>query len=320
MNSHPISFRARGVLAITLITSAWSVMTAAAHAPVSALHSEYTHQTAPTLYIDVDGARIAYRRFGHSGDEPLVFFQHFAGNLDNWDPKIIDGLAAQREVILFDNAGVAGSTGEVRTTIEDTAKVGIDFLDALGVKRADLLGLSMGSFVAQEIAVERPDLVRRLILVGSAPRGGIGMATLTPEFQAKLAKKRVVPDELLVDVFFTNSAASQAAGRAFLARVRARSVNRDQDVSDKVAPAQAAAIVGWGAPNEHPFDYLKAIRQPVLVVGGSDDLVFYTVNSFNLAQHLANATLIVYADSAHGSLYQYPDLFLQNATSFLNSR
>ncbi|BDU21666.1 alpha/beta hydrolase [Dyella sp. GSA-30] len=320
MNSHPISLRARGVLAIALITPAWSVMTAAAPVPVSAPPSTYTHQSAPTLYVDVDGARIAYRRFGHPGGEPLVFFQHFAGNLDNWDPKIIDGLAAQREVILFDNAGVAGSTGQVRTTIEDTAKVGIDFLDALGVKKADLFGLSMGSFVAQEIAVERPDLVRRLILVGSGPRGGIGMATLTPEFQAKLAKKRAVPDELLVDVFFTNSEKSQVAGRAFLARVRARSVNRDRDVSDKVAPAQAAAIVEWGAPDAHPFDYLKAIRQPVLVVGGSDDLVFYTVNSFNLAQHLANATLIVFADSAHGSLYQYPDLFLQNATSFLNNQ
>lgn len=320
MNSHPISLKTRGILAITLFASACSVTAAVVLPQTSAPHSTYTHQSAPTLYVDVDGARIAYRRFGHPGGVPLVFFQHFAGNLDNWDPKIIDGLAAQREVILFDNAGVASSTGPVRSTIEDTAKVGIDFLAALGVKKADLFGLSMGSFVAQEIAIERPDLVRRLILVGSGPRGGIGMATLTPEFQAKLAKKRAVPDELLVDVFFTSSAKSQAAGRAFLARVRARTIDRDQDVSDKVAPAQAAAIIGWGAPDAHPFAYLKAIRQPVLVVGGSEDLVFYTVNSLNLAQHLANATLIVFADSAHGSLYQYPDLFLQNANSFLNDQ
>lgn len=280
--------------------------------------ASYTHQTAPTLFIDAGGTRLAYRRFGPHGGVPLVFFQHFAGNLDNWDPMITDGFAHGREVILFDNAGVASSGGEVPTTIEGMATHAINLIEALGVAQADLLGFSTGSLIAQEVTLARPDLVRRLVLVGSAPRGGVGMATLTPEFQAMVNKKREVKDEFLIDSLFSSSAASQAAGREFLARVRARSVNRDSEVNEKVAPAQTAALAAWGVPHPGSDAYLKAIKQPVLLAEGSNDVIFYTVNAFNLQQHLPNAQLIIYPDSGHAPQYKYPELFLNHVSIFLN--
>lgn len=276
------------------------------------------HQNAPTRFVLVDGARLAYRRFGKPGGVPLVFFQHFVGNLDSWDPKVVDGFARDREVILFDNAGVGSSEGEVPPTIEQMAKYGIGLLAALDVHKADLLGFSMGSLVAQELTIERPDLVRRVILVGSGPRGGAGMASLTPEFQAMLGKQHKVADELLLDVFFTPSDASQTAGRAFLTRIRARVVNRDAPISDKVAPAQVAAFAAWGAPHANSNAYLKAIAQPVLVVSGGQDIVHYPVNAFTLQQSLPNAELVIFPDANHGAIYQYPERFLGYAKRFLD--
>jgi pimeloyl-ACP methyl ester carboxylesterase len=229
-----------------------TLMTATAAQAPSTTTATYTHQTAPTRYIEVDGAKLAYRKFGKPGAVPLVFIQHFVGNLDGWDPAVIDGFARDREVILFDSAGVGGSSGEVATSIEATAKYAIDLLKALGVSRADLLGFSMGSFVAQEVAIEQPALVRSLILVGSAPRGGVAMGTLTPEFQAALGKKHAVADELLLDVFFTPSANSQAAGQAFLTRLRARQTDRDVEINDKVATGAVSGDCRLGCPAGTP--------------------------------------------------------------------
>ena len=279
----------------------------------------YSHVTAPTHFIIVDGTRYAYRRFGKPSGRPLIFFQHFLGNMDNWDPMVVDGFAKHRQVILFDNAGVAASGGEVPSTVEGMANNAISFIEALGIKNADLLGFSLGSLVAQQITLDRPDLVHRVILVGSGPRGGIGMASLTPEFRAVLAKKRAVPDELLLDALFTPSAKSQAAGREFLDRERARTVNRDIGMSDKVEGSQVAAFAAWGAPRANNTSYLEAIKQPVLIIGGSNDIVHYTINSYELQQHLPDAELIIYPDTNHGSFYQYPALFLESATTFLNS-
>ena len=295
----------------------WLSLSATAHA--ASPSTAYTHQTAPTQFIDANGTRLAYRRFGKAGagQPPLVFFQHFVGNMDSWDPKVTDGFARDREVILFDNAGVGSSQGDVPTTVEGMAAHAVSLLNALKIKQADILGFSLGSLVAQQVALEQPDLVRHLIIVGSGPRAGAGMASLTPEFVEMLGKKHDVPDELLLDVFFTPSDASQAAGRAFLDRLRARKTNRDPDVNDKVAPAQVAAFAAWGKPQADALAYLKKIHQPVLVVSGSRDLVHYTVNSFSLQQNLPNAQLIVYPDSNHGSIYQYPDLFLAQAKLFL---
>ncbi len=303
--------------ALTAMSTVWDAAVGSP-ARTAGTATVFTHQTAPTRYVDTGGIRFAYRRFGKSGGLPMVFFQHFAGTMDNWDPKIVDGFAAERDVILFDNAGVAGSSGDVPTTIDEMAKDAISFLSALGVTRMDLLGFSMGSLISQEIAIQRPDLVHRMVLVGSSPRGGVGMASLTPEFQAMLAKKREVPDELLLESLLTSSASSQVAGRRFLTRLRARRLGRDPDVNAKVAPAQAAALAAWGAPRTDTYAYLAAIKQPVLLIDGNRDVIFYTVNAFNLEQHLSNAQLIIYPDSGHGPQYRYPDRFLRDVSTFFS--
>jgi pimeloyl-ACP methyl ester carboxylesterase len=306
-----------GMLALVI---AAAIATTPSHAAGDGenLRPVYTHQTAPTRFTDANGTKIAYRRFGKSGGVPLVFFQHFIGNMDNWDPAVIDGFAKNREVILFDNAGVASSEGEVPKTVEEMAGHAIDLLNALNIKKADLFGFSLGSLVAQEVAVERPEVVRHLVLVGSGPRGGAGMASLTPEFQEMIEKDSGNNDQLLLDVFFTQSDASRAAGREFLDRLHARSRERDPDVNDKVAPAQVAAFAAWGAPHADADAYLKNIKQPVLIVGGNHDIVHYPVNSFTLAEKLPNAQLILYPDSSHGAQYQYPKRFVTDVMAFLN--
>jgi pimeloyl-ACP methyl ester carboxylesterase len=279
--------------------------------------TNHTHQTAPTQFVENNGTRFAYRRFGKTGGVPLVFNQHFTGTMDHWDPAVTDGFAEDREVILFDNAGVSSSSGEVPTTFEDMGANAVAFIKALGLSKVDVLGFSIGGFVAQEIASQAPDLVRRLVLVGTGPRGGEGMAALTPEAQEIFSATYDPPDELWLAVHFTPSEASQAAGRKFLERFRLRKENRDPEVSENVAPAQIEAIDRWGAPREKPFEYLKSIRQPTLVVNGGKDVIVYPVNSFILQQHLPSAQLILYPDASHGSQYQYPDLFVHHVSTFL---
>ena len=277
----------------------------------------HTHQTTPTQFVEANGIRFAYRRFGKAGGVPLVFNQHFTGTMDHWDPAVTDGFARDREVILFDNAGVAASSGEVPTTFEEMGSNAVAFIKALGLPKVDVLGFSIGGFVAQEIALQSSDLVRRLVLVGTGPRGGEGMGTLTPEAEKIFGATYDPPDELWLAVHFTPSEASQAAGRQFLHRLRLRQEDRDHDVNENVAPAQIEAIGRWGAPQGSPFEYLRSIQQPTLVVNGGKDLVIYPVNSFILQQHLPNAQLILYPDAAHGSQYQYPELFVHHVSTFL---
>jgi pimeloyl-ACP methyl ester carboxylesterase len=279
--------------------------------------SNYTHQTAPTKFVEAAGIRFAYRRFGAKIDIPLLFFMHFTGTMDHWDPALIDGFAQDREVILFNNAGVSSSSGEVPTSIEEMAQHAAAFTDALGIRKLDALGFSMGGFIAQQFTIDRPDLVRKLILVGTGPRSGEGMASLTPEAQEIFGTKYDPPDELWLRVFFTPSKQSQAAGRKYLERQRARKETRDPVANEKVVPAQLAALQKWGAPAKDPYAYLKRIPQPALVVNGSKDVIVYTVNSFILQQNLPNAQLILYPDGNHGAQYQYPELFVEHVTQFL---
>jgi pimeloyl-ACP methyl ester carboxylesterase len=279
----------------------------------------YTHHTAPTQFVEAADIRFAYRRFGKPAGLPLVFLQHFTGTLDNWDPAVLDALAADREVIIFDNAGVAGSTGETASTVAGIASTAARFIAALGLQKIDLLGFSMGGFVAQEITLQHPDLVHRLVLVGTGPQGGEGLATFSPEVWAMLTREYTPADEQLLDVFFSPTVTSQAAGRRFLERIRARKTDRDVAINELVVPAQLAAIAEWGAPREDAYEYLQAIKQPVLVVNGKNDLLFPTINSYLLQQHLPDARLILYPDAGHASLYQYPEEFVQHLTLFLNS-
>src|ERR1700736_145107 len=279
----------------------------------------HTHQTAPTQFVEANGIRFAYRRFGKPDGVPLVFNQHFTGTMDHWDPAVTDGLATEREVILFNNAGISSTSGEVPVLCEQMGTNAVSFIKALGLPKGDVLGFSIGGFVAQEITLQAPDLVRRLVLVGTGPRSGEGMATLTPEAQEIFGATYDEPDHLWLRVHFTRSEKSQAAGREFLKRFRLRAQYRDPEVSEKVAPAQIEAIGKWGAPRERSYDYLKAIQQPTLVVNGSADVIVYTVNSCILQQNLPDAQLILYPDSNHGSQYQYPELFVRHVSMFLSA-
>ena len=281
--------------------------------------TQHDHQTAPTQFVEANGVRFAYRRFGNAAGVPLVFNQHFTGTMDHWDPAVTDGLARDREIILFNNAGVSSSSGEVPTRIEKMGANAVAFIRALGLTKVDVLGFSIGGFVAQEIALQATDLVRRLILVGTGPRGGEGMATLTPEAQDIFGATYDEPDHLWLRVHFTKSENSQAAGRELLKRFRLRAENRDPEVNEKVAPAQIEAIGEWGTPRERSLEYLKSIRQPTLVVNGGKDVIIYSVNSFILQQHLPSAQLILYPDANHGSQYQYPALFVADVTRFLEA-
>lgn len=280
--------------------------------------TRHTHQTAPTQFVEANGVRFAYRRFGNPNTVPLVMNIHFTGTMDHWDPAVTDGLAQNREVILFNNAGISSSSGAVPESIEEMAANAAAFVEALGLKQVDVLGFSMGGLITQELAITKPQLVRKVILVGTGPRSGEGMVSLTPEAQEIFGASYAHPDDLWLRVHFAPSAASQAAGRGFVERFRLRTENRDPEANDKVAPAQLAALAKWGAPRENPYDYLDALRQPTLVINGDNDVIIYSINSWILQQHIPNAQLIIYPDANHGSLYQYPERFVAHVDQFLS--
>ncbi len=276
--------------------------------------SDHTHNTAPTQFIEANGIRFAYRRFGKMGGVPLVFNQHYTGTLDHWDPAVTDGLAQGREVILFDNAGVAASSGETPSSFGDMAANAIHFIKALGLTQVDVLGFSIGGMVAQEIAVQAPDLVRRLVLVGTGPRGADMAAS---QSKAIFSASYDDPEDVWLKVHFGPSANSQAAGRAFLKRKWLRA-DRDIAVSAQTVAAQGEAIGKNIAPHDGVMDYLKDLRLPTLIVQGSHDVIIPTSNSYVMQQLMPNAQLIVYPDSNHGSFYQYPELFVAQAGQFLD--
>jgi pimeloyl-ACP methyl ester carboxylesterase len=264
-----------------------------------------------------NGVDYAYRTTGASDAPPLVLLQHFRGNLDNWDPALIDALAPDRRVITFDNRGVAASTGATPSTIAQMALDAVDFIDALGVAQVDLLGFSIGSFVAQEIVLVRPSIVRNVVLASSAPQGASGMHGWAPDVIGAVGKPETSAAEYL-SVFFANSEASLAAGQQVAGRIfGARTLDRDAPTSWQTRLAQYDAVCAWGQPNHSLLERLSAIDRPVFVANGDSDPMILPRYSYLLAGLIPDARLKIYPDSAHGFLFQHHAEFAADVDAFL---
>jgi pimeloyl-ACP methyl ester carboxylesterase len=272
---------------------------------------------APTQRVTADNAiEYAYRELD-DGDVPLVLLQHFRGNLDNWDPALVDALAADRRVVAFDNVGVGATTGATPNTVEAMAHDAIAFLEAMNFQRVDLLGFSIGSFVAQEIALIRPDLLRRVVLASSAPQGAAGMHGWAPEVIGAVGTPETSPQGYL-DVFFaatdtSREAGQQAAGRIF----GGRTTDRDEPTTWQTRQAQYDAVCAWGIPNYSLLERVSAIDLPVFVANGDSDPMILPRYSYLLAGLLPNARLTIYPDSAHGFLFQHHSQFAADVHAFL---
>ena len=274
---------------------------------------------SPTKMVSAaNGIDYAFREVG-AGDVPLVLLQHFRGNLDNWDPALVDELAAERRVIAFDNVGVGGTTGRTPNTVEAMAYDAIAFLEALELRQVDLLGFSIGSFVAQEIALVRPDLLRRVVLASSAPQGAAGMHGWAPEVIGAVGAPETTPQGY-ISVFFaptdtSREAGQQAAGRIF----GGRTSDRDEPTTWQTRQAQYDAVCAWGIPNHSLLERVAAIDLPVFVANGDSDPMILPRYSYLLAGLLPNARVTIYPDSAHGFLFQHHEEFAADVHAFLQT-
>jgi len=277
-----------------------------------------TYVDAETQVLSAaNGVDYAYRATGASDGSPLVALQHFRGNLDNWDPALIDALARGRQVVTFDNRGVAASSGRTPNTIAQMALDAIDFIDALGVGEVDLLGFSIGSFVAQEIALVRPAAVRKVVLASSAPQGASGMHGWAADVIGAVGKPETSGEEYL-SVFFAGSQASRAAGQEVVGRLfGARTTDRDQPTDWQTRLAQYDAVCAWGEPNHSLLERVSAIDKPVFVANGDSDPMILPRYSYLLAGLIPDALVKIYPDSAHGFLFQHHAEFAADVDAFL---
>nr|WP_229219015.1 alpha/beta hydrolase [Rugamonas brunnea] len=283
----------------------------AAEAPIAAR----TWANVPTQMISAAGTQFAYRELGkQNGGTPVVLLNHLAAVLDNWDPRVVDGIAAKHHVIVFDNRGVGASGGTTPRTMEEMADDAIAFIQAMGFEQVDLLGFSMGGMVSQEIVLKNPGLVRKLILAGTGPAGGVGIGTVAGVANVDILRGLVTFQDPKQFLFFTRSPDGIAAGEAFLARLKERAQDRDKDIAVSAYLAQLAALKAWG--DKAPAD-LSVVKQPVLVANGDQDRMVPTVNSRDLAQRLPNSTLVIYPDAGHGGIFQYATQFVPEALDFL---
>lgn len=277
-----------------------------------------THITTPTRSAHVDGTQIAYRRWGNSDSTqpPILFLQHFRGGMDHWDPLMTDGFAADREVILYNGRGVASSGGTPRTRIEDMADDAAAFVRALGLPLIDVLGFSLGGFQALDLTWRHPELVRKLMLLGTGPRGG------DPEMEPQVLTTAPRPVPVFEDfqyLFFGRSAQAEQAAREFWQR-RHQRIDQDPPSSPEVAKAQIEANMLYlpKLSEDDPFAYLRTIRQPTFILNGVNDVMIPTVNSFYMVRNLPNAQLFIYPDAGHGAQFQCPQRFLHHAVRFLS--
>jgi pimeloyl-ACP methyl ester carboxylesterase len=275
-----------------------------------------TYQHAPTETIDIGGTRFAYRQLGADTGVPVVFLNHLAAVLDNWDPRVIDGIAAKRRVIVFDNRGIGASGGSTPNSVEAMARDAIAFIRQLGFDQVDLLGFSLGGMVSQVIAQDQPQLVRKLILAGTGPAGGEGIDKVTAITLRAMARGAVTFKDPKTYLFFTRTPNGRKAAREFLERLKERTQDRDKAISPISFRAQLKAIHAWA--NQQPSD-LSNIRQPALIANGDQDRMVPSSNSVELARRLPNARLKLYPDAGHGGVFQYHQEFVTEALDFLES-
>jgi pimeloyl-ACP methyl ester carboxylesterase len=285
---------------------------------MSATETVVTYAGVSTQRVTAGNAiEYAYRDLG-DGDVPLVLLQHFRGNLDSWDPALVDALAADRRVVAFDNVGVGATTGRTPSTVEAMAHDAIAFLDALELQKLDLLGFSLGSFVAQDIALIRPDLLRRVVLASSAPQGAAGMHGWAPEVIGAVGARETTPQGYL-SVFFAPSDTSREAGQQAAGRIfGGRTTDRDEPTTWQTRQAQYDAVCAWGIPNHSLLERVAAIDLPVFVANGDSDPMILPRYSHLLAGLLPDARITIYPDSAHGFLFQHNSQFAADVKGFLD--
>jgi pimeloyl-ACP methyl ester carboxylesterase len=271
--------------------------------------------TVPTRSITAGGVDFAYRELGkHHGGTPVVLLVHLAAVLDNWDPRIVDGLAARHHVIAFDNRGIGASSGSPSNSMEQMAEDAITFIKAKGLEQVDLFGFSMGGMIAQEIVLKEPQLVRKMILAGTGPAGGEGISTVAGVTFYDILRGLFTGQDAKQFLFFTRTPTGIEAGKAFLARLQERSQNRDTEITVGALFAQLEALRTWGL--KEPAD-LSVVKHPVLVANGDADRMVPTTNTHDLARRLPNSTLLVYPDSGHGAIFQFHADFVPKALEFL---
>jgi pimeloyl-ACP methyl ester carboxylesterase len=277
-------------------------------------HTITSYAQAPTRTVSADGVTFAYRELGPRGGIPVVFFVHLAGNMDNWDPRILDPIAAQRHVITFDQRGVGGSSGRVPDTLEEAADDAYAFIRALGHETVDIFSFSMGGMIAQDLVLKHPDLVRRLVLTGTGPRGGNDMdkvVGVTYRDILRAALTRSDPKEFL---FFNRNETGKRAAKAFVQRLQERTADRDAPITTSAFRAQLKAIQKYGRST--PSD-LSAITQRTLIANGDNDRMVPSPLSEDLHRRIAGSELIIYPDSGHGGIFQYHEEFAPVAAAFL---
>ncbi|WP_374496443.1 alpha/beta fold hydrolase [Vogesella indigofera] len=296
---------------ITPVSEAFSG-TGAATAPRSMSRAKW--KDVPTRTIAVGGVAFAYRELGPDSGVPVIFLHHLMAVLDDWDPRVIDGIAAQRRVIAFDNRGVGASGGAVPHTIEEMGRDAIAFIRSLGFKKVDLLGFSMGGGVAQTVALQAPDLVRRMILAGTGPRGGGGIDEVTKVAVLAYIKAALTWSDARNFLFFPRTPEGKRAARDYFAALNERTQGRDKPISLQARRAQLQAIRHWGLNTPHD---LSAIKQPVFVANGDNDLMVDSSLSADMARRLPNARLTIYPDSGHGGVFQHYRAFVPAVLDFL---
>lgn len=271
-------------------------------------------RNAATKSVDVDGTKLVYRQLGPDTGVPLIFLNHLAAELDRWDPRVVEGIARRRRVIVFDNRGIGASEGKTPTSVEAMARDAAAFIRTLGFAQVDLLGFSLGGFISQVIAQEEPQLVRKIILAGTGPAGGVGIDKVTSVTIRDMVKGALTFRHPEYYLFFTETQNGRNAAREFLARLKERTENRDKPVSIAALIAQLKAIQAWG--RQRPAD-LSRIHHPVLVANGEHDKMVPSSNSVDLARRIPNAELVLYEDAGHGGVFQYHEAFVKRALEFL---